>query len=187
MKIGIAIPCHVDDRLYLEECLKSVANLDPQPFCHLINLNRGEISLKQIRSNLFDELFDKQCDVVLNCSSDFWLFPHILAHVRRDIVSDFCSLQNRLLADVISTGIHLFYPDCWTGCYSLPINVWKETIKPSWDGSDGSIKQILGRNYKFVKKPLYYAMRPWRKETTEPFLATMPLLKRLKWRMLRVR
>lgn len=188
MKIGIATPCHVDDQAYLRECLSSISNLRPQPFAHLININHGESSLHKIRTDLFDGLFDNvECDIVLSCDADFWLFPKILSYIERKIATDFCCLERRFFADLIMAGIHLVYHASWSGCYALPKEIWKKEIKPSWDGTDPSVKDILGRNYKFVKRPLYYALRPWRSETTDPFLASMSVLQRIKWKMIRLR
>lgn len=147
--------------------------------------------MQKIRERLYDQTFSEGADVVLACSADFFLFPHILSHIRPDKVTDFWALElpflNRFLPDMIMSAIHLVYPDSWSGCYALPKETWEEVVKPSWDGTDGSIKEILRRNYRFVKQPQYYAMRPWRKETTEPMLAKMPMARRMKWRLLRVR
>lgn len=192
MRIGIGTPCHLDDVNHLRECRSSILHLDPKPYAHAVDLNQGDRSLREIREDLFDTLIAKGCNVLLQCSSDFYLFPSILKHVRRDVVTDFGMLQvhtskARFLENFIVTAQHLFYPHCWTGCYSLPKEVWLNQVKDSWDGSDGSVREIIGHNYKFVKKPLYYAMRPWRKGSTEQFIASMPLKKRLRWRLLKVR
>lgn len=192
MQIGIATPCHVSDQGYLRKCISAITRLQPQPFNHVVDVNAGEHSMKQIRERLYDETFKQGAEVVLACSADFFLFPHILSHIRPDQVTDFCALElpfsQRFLPDMIAAMIHLVYRGSWSGCYALPRDIWEETVKPSWDGTDGSIKKILGvGNYHFVKHPQYYAMRPWRKETTNPLLAQMPLASRMKWRLLRVR
>lgn len=156
MKVGVAIPCHIDDKPLLQDCLESVANLNPQAFLHLVDLNDGKRSLKLLRTALFDSLFDKGCDVVLNCDVDFWLFPQILQYVRHDCVVDFAQLE-RNFSDVPIMLLRLFYPQSWSGLYSLPKHEW-ERIKTSWDGTDTSVKQLCP-NYVFVKRPMYYALR----------------------------
>lgn len=187
MKVGIATPCHAKDTQYLNLCLDSIDKLDPKPYRHLIDINNGERSLHEIRTGLYDQLFQSGCDVVLSCDADFWLFPQILFHVRRNITTSFCQLEKRFFADLIMKSIHLVYPDSWTGCYSMPKETWKKDIKPFWDGDDGSIKKLLGRNVKFVRKPLYYVMRPWRSTTTKRLLADKTVLEKLKWRAMRLR
>lgn len=188
MEIGIVTPCHVNDQAFLRKCKESIANLNPQPFCHIVNINKGEQSLKQIRTDLFDAAFEKGSDVVLQCSADFWLFPKILAHVRKEVVTSFANLNNRFLSDMMLTGLRLIYPRSWTGCYSLPKEVWEQQVKPAFDGNDTSVHLVLGkRNYVFVRSPLYYAMRPWRRETTKTLLANMSLKRKIHWKLTRLK
>lgn len=68
------------------------------------------------------------------------------------------------------------------------MKVWEKQVKPVFDGFDTSVHLILGkRDYVFVRHPQYYAMRPWKKDTTEQLLSTMSILQKLKWRALRLR
>lgn len=157
IKIGIAIPCYIKDKQFLATCLRAIANLDPPPHTHLVDLNRGEGGLKRIRTRLFDKLFET-CDVVLQCDVDFYLFPDILSHVRRGKVTSFSRLT-RGLVDVLMVIVRFLSRHPWTGCYSLPKAVWQK-IKSSnkWDGTDASIQNIVN-NYIFVHTPKYYLLR----------------------------
>ena len=185
LKIGLAIPCHVKDLSFLKVCLNSIKHLSPQPYKVEVNVNEGQQSLKDIRSELFDLLFEEGCDVVLSCDSDFWLFPTILQHVKRDIPVSFAELK-RSFSDLPMTIIRLFWRGSWSGCYSLPRNVWQYQIKGFWDGTDGSVKKLLKGNYSFIRKFQYYDLRPFRRESVDFVLANKSLGKRLFWRLTRL-
>lgn len=176
MKIGVATPCHVDDTSLLCFCLQSVASLKPSAYLHLVDVNNGEHSLKTIRTNLFNALFDKGCDVVLSCDSDFWLFPKILEHVSLEHVVSFASLTPKL-SDITLMMIRLFYPKSWSGLYSLPKHEW-EHLKERWDGTDTSVKQLCFK-HRFVKRPLYYALRPSRNKPDD--FEDRSLFRKLLW------
>lgn len=155
VKVGIAIPCHVRDEPYLERCLGSIANLNPQPSKILINKNHGENSMKQIRTKLYDRLFES-CDVILQCCADYYLFPDILRHIHPKKVTSFNRL-NRGLTDVPRMFLHIALKiksgRNWTGCYSLPVHEWKQIREdPRWDGTDVSVHRII-QDYKFVFSP----------------------------------
>lgn len=157
LKIGIAIPCHVNDKRFLPFCLYSIANLNPPPYTYLVDINRGEGGLKSIRTRLFEQLFET-CDIVLQCDVDFYLFPDILSYVDEKRVTSFCHLTRKFV-DVIKIIARLISRNPWTGCYSIPKSIWhKIKTSPSWDGTDTSIQKIVG-NYKFVYTPKYYIMR----------------------------
>jgi len=157
IKIGIAIPCHIKDKCFLPLCLQGIRNLNPKPYTYLVDLNRGEGGLKRIRTRLFDKLFEK-CDVVLQCDVEFYLFPDILSHVRPDTVTSFCFLTRGFI-DLVKVLSHFFTPRPWTGCYSLPKAIWLKVKNSSkWDGTDASVKNIVG-SYHFVYTPKYYILR----------------------------
>jgi len=156
LKVGVAIPCHVDDKPFLLKCLQSVRALQPKAFDVSVNINRGEKSLKEIRTRLFDSLFALGCDAVLSCDADFYVFPQILKHISATHVVSFAQLEKNL-SDIPIMLIRLFYPRSWSGLYSLPKHEWLR-IKDLWDGTDTSVKQLCP-NYRFVKRPMYYALR----------------------------
>jgi hypothetical protein len=156
-KIGIAIPCHVDDKRFLSLCLLSISRLDPPPHKRLVNLNRGEGGLKRIRTELFDELF-KTCDVVLQCDAEFYLFPNILSHVQSRRATSFSCLT-RGFSDILKIIARFLSRHPWPGCYSLPTVVWQKVrASPEWDGTDTSVKRIT-KDYQFVYTPKYYILR----------------------------
>ncbi len=162
MRVGIAIPCHVQDKPYLQECLGTIANLNPEPHRVLINMNNGNQSLQTIRTQLYDELFT-DCQVVLQCCADYHLFPDILKHIHPSKVTSFNRL-NRGLTDIPRLILHILQDlrrgRSWTGCYSIPKHLWK-TVRnhPVWDGTDHSLHQILGANYVFVLQPKLWLQR----------------------------
>jgi hypothetical protein len=157
IKIGIAIPCHINDKHFLPFCLQAIANLDPPPHTYLVDLNRGEGGLKGIRTRLFDKLFET-CDVVLQCDVEFYLFPDILSYVHEKKLTSFCHLT-RSFVDIIKVIARFLSRNPWTGCYSLPKHLWQKVkASPKWDGTDTSVKKIVGE-YIFVHSPKYYLLR----------------------------
>lgn len=183
MKVGIAVPCHINDIRLLNVCLSSISKLDPQPFDVSIDVNKGEKTLREIRAGLFDSLFDEGCDVVLQCSCDFSLFPHILKYVSETKVVTFTPLAKRFYDLTLAAHRLLLPKTTWTGCYSLPKKIWFETVKPSFDGYDSSVSKAV-KKWK-VKSFQYYLLRPYQKKTTRISLAAYPLWKRLVWQLLR--
>jgi hypothetical protein len=156
-KIGIAIPCHVDDKHFLPTCLHAIEKLEPKACTYLVDLNRGEGGLKEIRTRLFDKLF-ATCDVVLNCDIEFYLFSDILYHVRDGRTTSFSFLL-RGFSDIIKIVARLLSRHPWTGCYSIPKSDWNVVRNSSlWDGTDTSIQRII-KNYVFVHTPKYYLLR----------------------------
>ena len=182
MKIGVGVPCHVNDEDLLDRCMTGIRQLDPAPHAIYVHKNRGEGGLKGVRNAMFTELFH-ECDVVLNCDVDFYLFPDILKHVRGDFVTSFAFLT-RSLSDVPQSVARLLGFG-WTGCYSIPKPVF-EAIRSTWDGTDTSVKNLALR-YRFVKTPKYYVVRAWRPETIRRLHREMPLARRLKWAFTKAR
>jgi len=177
VKIGIAVPCHIDDLDFLKKCLFGISQLNPKPYRVEIDVNKGERSLREIRESLFDKLFSKGCDVVLQCSADFYLFPKILKYVQRERIVTFSFLVYRI--SDLTTTILVLLGRGWTGCYSIPRDVWFNKIRDKWDGTDGSIRKLVRKGeYVSIKKPCYRAMRAWRISTLRVELAKMTLLKR---------
>jgi len=156
-KIGIAIPCHVNDKKLLPVCLQAVENLNPPPHTYLVDLNKGEGGLRGIRTRLFDKLFET-CDVILQCDVDFYLFPDILSHVRKRKVTTFCHLTQSF-GDIFKVIARFLSRNPWAGCYSLPKAVWQKIkVSYKWDGTDTSVQKIVG-DYVFVYTPKYYLLR----------------------------
>lgn len=156
-RIGIAIPCYFKDKHLLPLCLQAISRLDPPPHTYSVDVNRGEGGLKRIRTRLFDKLFET-CDVVLQCDVDFYLFPDILYYVHPDKLISFNRLT-RSISDVSRLMARFISRQPWTGCYSLPKNIWRKVKESSdWDGTDGAVQKIVGR-YTFVYTPKYYLLR----------------------------
>jgi len=143
LKIGVAIPCHVDDLRYLPNCLSGVSQLNLKPYAFLVDVNNGDSSLREIRGRLFDALFSAGCDVVLQCSVDFYLLPNMLNYVDANKVATFPFLARRL-----SDFTMLFFwlmGRGWSGCYSIPKSVWFNQVREKWSGFDNSVLKIVGR------------------------------------------
>lgn len=185
MKVGIAIPCHEDDLPIFRNCRESLCNLNPQPYRVAIDVNKGNKSLMEIRQNLFEGLYALGCDVVLQCSADFYLFPHILRHVSTREVVTFTNL-NRRRWDLFFT-LHglLLRNRSWTGCYSIPRDLWFDLVRDQFDGTDSSVAKAVGR-WK-VKALQYYALRPYDEENTRKLLASFPFWKRVLWQLVRMK
>ena len=186
MKVGIAIPCHERDIRFLKKCLNSIQNLDLQAHYVTLNINRGERTLKQIRTDMFNHVFKSGCDVALQCSSDFYLFPQILRYVDTVKVTTFPFLARRpsdfftVLLTLLGRG--------WTGCYSVPRDIWFSQLRDNWDGNDSSILNLVGRkNVVSIKRPCYYAMRPWQPSAVSKTLSHKSLLKRVWWMATRLK
>jgi len=184
VSVGIAVPCFQADLPNLYRCLESIRKLNPPPHRVLVHYNFG-LDLKTIRTELFDSLFRMGCDVVLNCDADFYLLPHILRYVRSDRVVSFNQLERRV-ADVPMTLAKMFWNRSWTGCYSIPRQIWFSRVREWWDGSDSSVKRLAGK-YVFERRFCYYALRPWQTETTRKLLVKMSLPKRLLWSFMRLK
>lgn len=185
-KIGIAVPCFLDDDTFLDVCLEAIKNLNPQPYVTVVDRNFGSC-LDDVRRGLFDYLFyGEGCDVVLQNSVDFYLFPKILRYVKRNRVVSFAPLSLRRY-DVSFAFYHLLFPMMgWSACYSLPIEYW-ERFKDVFNGYDSSIWKAIGRfHYDFHSRFSYYSLRPYSKLSVEKLLANKSLFKRFVWRMFRL-
>jgi hypothetical protein len=179
MKIAIVIPSLESDIGYLKNCWKAIEDLDPEPDEVLTYQNDGSEGLKYIRSYLFDKAFNYlDCDLALQCSSDFQLWSDILDHVDEKAITTFAfmtrkkSLPLQLLKFLVS-------PNMWTGCYCIPRNAW-EKAKDVFDGNDTSIKNWAERAHfpiKRVRSPKYYVLRP--SEIMIEFVRDLPLHKKI--------
>lgn len=185
-KIGIAIPCHKTDIDFLKYSLHSIKNLNPQPYLTIININEGK-TLKEIRSSLFNLLIKNKCDVIFQNSADFYLFKNILKHVKREKVCSFADLSKKP-HDLTRCFLRLFLRNGWSGCYSMPKEIWLNLFQYYFDGTDTSVWKTIGKfNYDFRVTFSYYALRPYRKETTLEQLKQFPLWKRIMWQIMRLK
>lgn len=161
MKVGIGIPCRKSDIPVVERyALASISRLDPAPYKVYIYVNEaGYDGLGRVRAHIFDTLFERGCDVVLQCSTDYILFRDILAHVSIDQSTGFGYIFSTPFATLIAVTRRLLARNPWTGCYALIKSDW-DTIKASeiWDGHDWSVqKNITSLNV--VKWPKFMARR----------------------------
>ena len=184
MKIAIVIPSLYSDEKYLRVCEAAIKKLDPPADEVLILRNDGSKGLKEIRSGLFDDAFNKRgCDIALQCSSDFQLFPDILKHISDKEITTF-SFVNRRLSMPIQLMKFLLSPGMWTGCYSIPRIFWEGlgniSAKGVFDGNDTSIKKwagLYGFPIKRVRSPKYRLLRP--SEKMLEFIQEKPLHKKI--------
>lgn len=141
--------------------------------------------MREIKTDLFDYLFQEaHCDVVLNVDADFYLFPHILKYVRFDRAVSFADLKRRP-TDLLMALIRLLYPGSWSGCYSLPYHIWQR-VKPSFDGTDTSVKRALQGAYKFERRFCYYDLRPFQKKSVLDSKVRRGLLSRIFYKFSRL-
>jgi len=178
-KIGIAIPCQRADRKFLGVCLEAVKKLDPQPHLVAININWNE-NVNLARQELFKVLFHKNCDVVLQNSVDFYLFPQILKYVKRNRIVSFAPLSKKPY-DMTIALYRVLIPFGRSDCYSMPREYWKtHQYFDSWEGS--KFWKRIGRfNYDFPINFLYYSLRPYKKSSVKKDLAKRSILSRFMW------
>lgn len=184
MKIAVVIPSLASDDDYLRACIDSVDELDPSPGEVLVYRNDGSQGLGHVRSKLFDEAFNELgCDVVLQCSSDFQLFPDILNYVSGEKITTFAYFS-RKLSMPIQLFKFLISPGMWTGCYSITREFWDLFRRTpwfhGWDGQDNGIvgcASEYGYPVKRVRVPKYALLRP--SERMIEFTRGLPLVKKI--------
>lgn len=181
MKIGIATPIHKKDSRYIEYNKRSVQDLEPKAYVHIVYYNDGSKGLKYYRTWLFDYLFSLGCSIVLNCSVDHYLCKNILNYVDKKEITTFAYVKYRIsfIIDFIRFKLS---PNMWTGCYSIPLDFWELLKKDgSFDGNDYSVIKFAEKiNYpvKRIRKPLYILLNP---SKSDPFskIENYPLWKRI--------
>ena len=152
MRIGVAIPCHVNDIPLLEKYpLPSLSILDPPPDKILILVNDGTKGLKEYRTRLFDKLFlEHNCDVVLSACSDY-LFTNkkLMVQINPDKVQDYGRFFSTPLMSLVFTVLRRMARKPWSSMYSIPRKIWFEQVRdsPVFDGTDGSIPRIVKMDY----------------------------------------
>jgi hypothetical protein len=165
LNIGIGTPCLYSDRYIVVNLTKSIFDLerDGKEVKHFVHFNDGTKGLKDVREYVFNTLFYKEnCDIVIQASADFYLFPNILNFVEKDKVVAFTFMKRRI-STFIEIIKFIFAPNVWSGCYSMPKKVW-DLLNDSglFDGTDTSVKNfcILNRiEIKRVRLPKYYILR----------------------------
>ena len=184
MRVAIVIPSLFSDDCFLNVCLLSIYDLKPKAELVLTYRNDGTQGLRKIRTELFNRAFETyDCDLALQCSSDFQLFPDILDHVDEKAITTFAFL-NRKLSMPLQMLKFRISPDMWTGCYCISRDAWNGlgniSAKYSFDGSDTSIKvwaDKVGFPIKRVRSPKYRLMRP--SEKMVDFVRDLPLHKKI--------
>lgn len=184
MRVAVVIPSLFKDERYLWVCEKAVSGLDPEADEVITFRNDGSFGLGYVRSRLFKHAFDDlDCDVALQVSSDFRVYPDILKYVSLDKVTTFTFFARKISMPILALKF-LVSPNVWTGCYSIPKEFWRSfKLSPwfhSWDGQDGSIIGFAneqGLKVKRVRVPKYSLMRP----TTQmpELIRDLPLKKKI--------
>ncbi len=185
MKIGIITPCHFEDIYrYFPLTQYSINNLEPKCFVHKIYPNDGKYDLGYYRKKLFEQSFNMGCELVLQCSADFYLHKDILKYVEKNKITTFAYIKHRLsyLIDFVRFKIS---PDMWTGCYCLPKEFWNyfkgTKYYDYWDGGDYSIlcfADEIGYPIKRIRKPKYTLLNPSKDDPFEN-IENYPLWKRI--------
>lgn len=167
MKIGIITPCHFEDVYrYYPISNYSVHQLKPKAFYYNVFMNSGKYDLGYYRNKLFNNAFQIGCDVVLQCSADFYLHKDILKYVVEDKITTFAYIKHRLsyVVDFVRFKIS---PDMWTGCYSITKEFWgyfKGSMHHKyWKGDDYAIVSFaeeIGYPIKRIRKPKYTLLDP---------------------------
>lgn len=167
MKIGLGIPCHVNDIPLLRKyCLPKVLKLDPQPAIIIVSINDGKDGMKNIRTELYDYLFKEcNCDIVLNLGADMMPSKNILKYVRRNIIVSYGQYYRRPIATIINIITRLLYTAFrrrpWRGTYSLPREIWFNQIRNSkvFSPDDESVKRAAKYRYVTVSFPKVLVVR----------------------------
>jgi len=181
MKIGIATPIHESDIEYMTYNKRSIRDLEPKSYLYISFLNNGSKGLKYYRTWLFDQLFSQGCDIVLQCSVDYYLFKDILSFIEENKVTTFAYLKHKF-SFIIDWLRFKLSPNMWTGCYAITKEFWDAIKKDgSFDGNDYSIMKFAEKiNYpiKRVRRPSYILMNPTK---SDPFknIENYPLWKRI--------
>ena len=186
LKIGIGIPCLESDRDYLPTCMKGVNELKNygHDVINYIDINDGKEGLKVVRKRIFNKLFDERsCDVVLQCDVDFFLMDEILRYIEKDRLVTF-TFMKRKVSTFIELIKFLISPNTWTGCYSIPRDIWKDIEnKDAFDGNDTSVHRYCDSSrikIKRVRLPKYWVLRPSQKYSEErDFIKSLPFIKRI--------
>jgi len=166
--IGIGTPCLFEDVIILDNLHRSIANIlvrreEGRTVIHKVYMNDGSEGLKKVREDMFNDLFyNLNCDVVLQASADFYLFPDILEHIDPLNVTAF-TFMTRRITTIIEFMKFRVAPNAWSGCYSISRNVWQALDKEgSFNGSDDSVNSFCKRKrikIKRVRTPKYYVLR----------------------------
>lgn len=183
-RIAIVIPSLFSDEKYLKVCETAIGALDPAPDSVHVYRNNGSAGLGVIRTKLFNDAFEYLgCDIALQCSSDFQLFPDILKYVAADRITTFAFLS-RKLSMPIQFAKFLVSPGMWTGCYTITREIWEVFKKTpwfhSWDGKDSDIVSFTGEMgfpIKRIRLPKYNLLRP--SEKMIEFVKDLPLHKKI--------
>lgn len=160
MKIGIGVPCHVDDVSIAEKyVLPSISRLDPAPDQVFIYVN--DCGLKAARTRIFDKLLlEDDCDVVLQACTDYYFFENILSFVKSDKVVTFAPMSMTPLVSLSMILGRNLAKSPWAGCYSLPKHIWKEVRESgTFNGHDYTIQKHVKNNYHFTRAPNYMLRR----------------------------
>lgn len=181
MNIGIATPLHWKDIMYVAYNKRAVFNLEPESHVQMYYLNNGEKGLKYYRTSLFNSLFHIGCDIVLQCSIDFYLLKDILSYVNEKRITTFAYLKYKpsYVIDFIRFKVS---PSMWTGCYTITRDFWELLKKDgSFDGNDYSVMKFAKKiNYpiKRVRTPSYILLNP---SKADPFkdIEDYPLWKKI--------
>ncbi len=164
MIVGVGTPCLYRDRYILRNLTKSVFNLKKydNQVIQFVHFNDGTEGLRKAREKVFDSLFGWDCEVVIQASADFYLFPNILTFIEKDRVVSFTFLKRRI-STFIEVIKFLIAPNPWTGCYSIPRKIWVDLKKSEmFDGTDTSVNEFCKRNKIVIKRirlPKYYVLR----------------------------
>ena len=184
MRVAIVIPSLYSDDVFLNACLYAIYDLKPKADLVLTYRNDGTQGLNKIRTSLFDWAFeDHDCDLALQCSSDFQLFPDILDHVDENAITTFAFLSEKRSMPLQMLKF-LISPNMWTGCYCLPRNAWEYFKRTpwfhGWSGQDFAIAgfaEEMRFPIKRVRSPKYRLMRP--SEKMVDFVRDLPLHKKI--------
>ena len=165
LKVGVAIPCHVRD---IEICLKyplpTLELLNPKPHKILVNVNRGVYGgLKQIRTKLFDSLFNfYDCDIVLSVCADYrFINKNIINEMSLDKVMTYGRFFNTPIIGLMHYMIRRVTRKPWSSMYSIPREIWFNEVRnnPVWNGGDGCIPRCVNMDFENHMGINYMLMR----------------------------
>ena len=164
-RVGIGIPCHVND---IELCerfpLSTISLLEPQPHKVLVCVNEGgQSGLKEIRIALFDKLFLKyNCDIVFSMCVDYRI---INRNLMNEAPPDKVMNYGRFFNTPIIGLMHYIARRCtrtpWSSMYSIPRKIWFNDVRdnPVFNGFDGSIPRCVNMDFESHMGINYMLMR----------------------------
>lgn len=165
VKVGVAIACHFRDiEICLQYPIPTLKLLDPRPHMILLDINDGGYrGLKEIRTRLFDDLFNvHHCDIVLSVCADYRIInKNIINEMSLDKVVNYGRFFNTPIIGLMHYIARRLTRSPWSAMYSIPREIWFMEVRdnPLWNGFDGSIPKCVNMDFESHMGINYMLMR----------------------------